>query len=72
MKAEEVRALSRGELQQKITELKQQLFNLRFQKGMGQLENPRKIKQTQKDIARIHTVLNATAGNPKNTDQGRI
>ncbi|MBR9980547.1 MAG: 50S ribosomal protein L29 [Desulfatitalea sp.] len=69
MKVDDVRALSRDEMQQKITELKQQLFNLRFQKGIGQLENPRKIKQTQKDIARIHTVLNAMA---RKTDQGRI
>jgi large subunit ribosomal protein L29 len=48
MKVDDVRALSREEMQQKLTELKHELFNLRFQKGIGQLENPRKIKQTQK------------------------
>lgn len=72
MKVEDVRALSRDEMQQKLTELKRELFNLRFQKGVGQIENPRKIKQTQKDIARIHTVLNEMARNPKEADQGRI
>lgn len=72
MKVDDVRALSREEMQQKLTELKHELFNLRFQKGIGQLENPRKIKQTQKGIARIHTVLTEMARNPKEANQGRI
>ena len=68
MKAEEIRALSSGEMQQKLEELKHELFNLRFQHEVGQLENPSKIKQAQKDIARIYTVINEMARNPKDTD----
>jgi large subunit ribosomal protein L29 len=52
-------------MKRKINDLKQELFNLRFQHGSGQLENPRKIKQTQKDIARIYTVLSDIGRNPK-------
>lgn len=68
MKASEVRALSREEMQQKLVDLKQELFNLRFQHEIGQLENPRKIKLTQVDIARIYTVLAETARNPQGSD----
>ena len=68
MKAEEIRALSSDERQLKLGELKHELFNLRFQHEVGQLENPRKIKQTQKDIARINTITRELARNPKETD----
>ena len=68
MKAEEIRALSSDELLQKLTELKHELFNLRFQHEVGQLENPRKIKLIRKDIARIYTVIKEVACNPKDTD----
>jgi len=68
MNATEIRALSSDEMQQKLLELKHELFNLRFQKSIGQLENPCKIKQTQKDIARIHTVLTEVARNAMETD----
>ena len=68
MKAEELRTLGSEEMQHKLTELKHELFNLRFQHEVGQLENPGKMKQTKKDIARIHTVLNEMAGNSKKTE----
>jgi large subunit ribosomal protein L29 len=68
MKASEIRALNREEAQQKLNDLKQELFNLRFQHETGQLENPRKLKQTQKDIARIFTILTETADSPKKTN----
>ena len=68
MKPSDIRALSPEEMQQKLTELKHELFNLRFQHEVGQLENPSKIKETQKDIARINTVLTEMARNPKETD----
>ncbi len=68
MKAEEIRALSPEEMQQKLTDLKHELFNLRFQHEVGQLENPRNIKRTQKDIARIYTVLDEVARDAKQTD----
>jgi large subunit ribosomal protein L29 len=59
MKASEIRELGTDEIQQKISELKETLFNLRFQHEVGQLENPKKIGETKKDIARLRTVLNA-------------
>jgi large subunit ribosomal protein L29 len=68
MKAEEIRALSSEEMQRKLTELKHELFNLRFQHEVGQLENPIKMKQSKKDIARIKTVLNEMALSAEETD----
>ena len=57
MKASEIRELSLNEMEQKRDELKEALFNLRFQHGIGQLENTAKLKQTKRDIARAETVL---------------
>jgi large subunit ribosomal protein L29 len=67
MKSEEIRALSSEEMQQKLTELKHELFNLRFQHEVGQLENPSKMKQVKRDIARIKTVLNEKARSAEET-----
>jgi large subunit ribosomal protein L29 len=67
MKASEIRELGGQEIQQKITELKETLFNLRFQHEVGQLENPKKIGETKKDIARLKTVLN-TKNQPQEKD----
>lgn len=58
MKAAELRELSAEELAQKLAELKQELFNLKFQNATGQLENPMRMRETKKDIARVLTVLN--------------
>ena len=68
MKVEDIRTLSQDEMRQKLTDLRKELFNLRFQHGIGQLENPRKIKLIQKDIARIFTILGEMARNPKQMD----
>ena len=68
MKAEEIRALSSEEMQIKLTELKHELFNLRFQHEVGQLENPSTMKQAKRDIARIKTVLNEMALSAEETD----
>jgi large subunit ribosomal protein L29 len=68
MKASEIRALSRDEMEQKLTELKHELFNLRFQHEIGQLENSSKLKQTKKEIARIQTVLGELARNPQTAE----
>ena len=57
MKINEIRELNREELQRKLRDLKEALFNLRFQHGISQLENPKKMSQTKKDIARIQTVI---------------
>jgi large subunit ribosomal protein L29 len=61
MKASEIRELSQQERLQKVDELKQQLFNLRFQHETGQLENPQKLKQTKHDIARMKTIIKQEA-----------
>ena len=68
MKAEEIRALSSEEMQRKLIELKHELFNLRFQHEIGQLENPSTMKQAKRDIARIKTVLNEMALSAEGTD----
>ncbi len=68
MKVSEIRALSRDEMQQKLVEMKHELFNLRFQKEIGQLENSSNLKGTKKDIARIKTILSELVRNPKETD----
>lgn len=57
MKARELRELTDEELERKIAELKEELFNLRFQMVTGQLDNPMRIKLIRKDIARIKTIL---------------
>ncbi|MDD6396462.1 MAG: 50S ribosomal protein L29 [Acutalibacteraceae bacterium] len=57
MKASEVRDMSVTELNDKLAELKDELFNLRFQHAVNQLENPMRLKVVKKDIARIKTVL---------------
>lgn len=56
MKGSELREFSAAELETKISEVKKNLFNLKFQKASGQLDNPMKIKNLKKDIARIETV----------------
>ncbi len=57
MKAAEVREMSVEELNSKLKELKAELFNLRFQHAINQLDNPMRMKAVKKDIARIQTVL---------------
>jgi len=57
MKASEIRSLSQEERLQKAAELKQELFNLRFQREIGQLENLAKVKETKRDIARLKTIM---------------
>ncbi len=57
MKASEIKEMSLEEMQRKVGDLKEELFNLRFQHEIGQLENPQKMKQTKRDIARINTII---------------
>ena len=61
MKASEMREMTREELTDKETELAQQLFTLRLQKVTGQLENPSKIQQARRDLARVLTVRHERA-----------
>ena len=57
MKAAELRNMSAPDLNKKLGELKEELFNLRFQHAINQLENPGRIDIVKKDIARVLTVL---------------
>ena len=56
MTSKEIRELSTEEQQTKLKDLKEELFNLRFQLAINQLENPTRIKAVKKDIARISTI----------------
>ena len=56
MKVKEIRDMSASELNQKVASLKEELFNLRFQHATGQLENPMRIREVKKSIARIKTI----------------
>ena len=57
MKATEIKKLSDAELEAKLKELKGELFNLRFQHAINQLDNPHKITDVKKDIARVKTII---------------
>ncbi len=57
LKANKTREMTTQELSEKVLELKNELFNLRFQLATGQLDNPLKIKAVKKDIARVKTIL---------------
>ena len=57
MKVKALRDLSTAELEKKVVDLKEELFNLRFQMATGQLENPMKIKEIRKHSAKAKTIL---------------
>ncbi len=61
MKANEIRDLDGAELEAKLRSLKEELFRLRFQLATAALENPMRIRQVKKDIARVHTVITERA-----------
>jgi len=58
MQAKDLRNMTATELETKLQELKKELFNLRFQHAVNQLENPHQIAEVKHDIARVMTVLN--------------
>lgn len=58
MKAMQYRDRSDDELRKSLDDLQEQLFKLRFQKSTGQIEDPTKIRQVRKDIARVKTIIN--------------
>lgn len=57
MRADELRDMTKVELDQKLQEFKEELFNLRFQHATAQLDNPMRIKEVKRNIARVKTVL---------------
>ena len=69
MKASEIRDMNLEEMNLKVSDLKEELFNLRFQHEIGQLENPQRMKETKKDIARIETIINEGTLNQKENNE---
>ncbi len=57
MKAAEVRAMNKADLEKKLSELKAELFNLRFQHAINQLDNPNRLNKVRNDIERVNTLL---------------
>ena len=62
MKASEIRNMSKEEIENKIIELKQELFDLRMKQATGSLDKPHKINELRKTVARLKTVLNEIDG----------
>jgi large subunit ribosomal protein L29 len=65
MKASEIREMNAEEMHRKISDLREELFNLQFQHEIGQLENPQRMKQTKRDIARLETIFREVTLNQK-------
>jgi large subunit ribosomal protein L29 len=69
MKASEIRDMNPDEMHRKVSDLKEELFNLRFQHEIGQLENPQRMKQTKRDIARLKTIIQEAGSNQKKDNE---
>ncbi|MBC2732864.1 MAG: 50S ribosomal protein L29 [Desulfobacteraceae bacterium] len=69
MKANSIREMSPEERGQKLVEMQEAFFNLRFQHETGQLENPQKMKQAKRDIARIQTIIREMEVNSNPTSE---
>lgn len=63
MKVNEIKDMTVDELNSKLAELKQELFNLRFQHAVNQLENPKRLQAVKKDIARVKTFIRKQESN---------
>ena len=63
MKANEIKDMTVDELNSKLAELKQELFNLRFQHAVNQLENPKRLQAVKNDIARVKTFIRKQESN---------
>jgi large subunit ribosomal protein L29 len=68
MKAQDIRELSAKEREEKIDDLRQEFFNLKFQLATGKIENPSRLKFIRRDIARIKTVLRETVDGDSNEE----
>jgi large subunit ribosomal protein L29 len=69
MKASEIRDMNIDEMEQKLSDLKEELFNLSFQHEIGQLENPQRVKETKRDIARIKTIIREVEVKNRTTEE---
>ncbi len=61
MKASEIRSLSETEIKQKVNDLEQEIFNLRFQSRTGKLDNPVRVRYLRRDVARLKTIARQKA-----------
>ena len=57
MKAQDIRKLTKNQIEKKIAELKEELFNLKFQAALGNLQKPARMGEVKRDIARLKTIL---------------
>ena len=62
MKAREIRELTEKERQEKVDDLSQEYFNLKFQLATGKIENPSRLKYIRRDVARLKTIFRESAG----------
>jgi large subunit ribosomal protein L29 len=69
MKISEIRNLNLDEMRRKASDMKEELFNLRFQHEIGQLENPQKMKAIKRDIARLKTTIREVTLNQDKTKE---
>ena len=69
MKAEEARGLSEKEREEKITDINQEIFNLRLQLATGKIENPSRIRFLRRDIARLKTIQKETCVPGENSEK---
>ena len=69
MKASEIRDMNLDEMHGKVSDLREELFNLRFQHEIGQLENPQRMKQAKRDIARVQTIIKEVTLNQKEDNE---
>jgi len=65
MKPSDIRVMSEDQMNDELVKLKKEQFNLRFQQATGQMENTSRVRQIRRDIARIHTIKNASSGPSK-------
>ena len=72
MKPKELRTLTREELEQRLREAREELFNLKFQHKTGQLSNPLRIREVRKDIARLMTLLGEGSGAGQPSTPGEV
>jgi large subunit ribosomal protein L29 len=73
-KASEVRDLPVGDIEDRLTETKEELFNLRFQHATGQLDNYRRLRELRREVARLKTILwelHAAGTDPSDATGGR-
>ena len=69
MKASEIRDLNLEEMHRKVSDLNEELFNLRFQHEIGQLENPQRMKLTKREIARLKTIIREVSINQQKDEE---